>query len=61
MTVISLMAAELDRKLQERGIFSLGRAECEAIVTRLLALPAELGNTKPMTKEDADEISRRST
>lgn len=61
MIVIALMAAELNRQLLKRGFPALAVADCEAIVTRLLALPAEIGNTMAMTKQEADEISRRST
>ena len=37
MTVFAIMAAILDRELQERGVFSIGRADFEAIIRRVVS------------------------
>lgn len=35
-SAFTIMGAALDRELQDRGIFSLGRGDCEAIITRVI-------------------------
>ena len=44
MTVLAIMAAILDRELQERAVFSIGRADCEAIIRRVVGDTAALAN-----------------
>lgn len=36
MTVLALMAQALDQELQARGIFSVGAADCEEIMSSVL-------------------------
>ena len=54
-TVIALMAAALDDELQSRGVFSIGRTECEKIMTKVLERSSEVarrierGEAKPST------------
>jgi hypothetical protein len=38
------MASILDRELPERGVFSIGRADCEAIFRRVVGDTAALAN-----------------
>lgn len=40
-TFVTLMATALDNELQNRGIFSIGRAECEEIMTRIIERSSE--------------------
>lgn len=47
-SVVSIMGQELDRELQDRGIFSLGRRDCEAIMARVIERTAAL---EPATRE----------
>jgi len=42
MSVVSVMAAILNDELQDRGIFSLTRHDCEAMVRRMIERTAEL-------------------
>ena len=42
MTVFAIMAAILDRELQARAVFSIGRADCEAIIRRVVSDTAAL-------------------
>ena len=54
MTVFASMAAILDRELQERAVFSIGGAECEAIIRRVVGDAAALTNeslTAPLNVE----------
>jgi hypothetical protein len=54
VTVFAIMAAILDRELQERGFFSIGRAVCEAIIRRVVGDTAALANeslTAPLNFE----------
>lgn len=44
MTVFAIMAAILDRELQERAVFSIGSADREAIVRRVVGDTAALAN-----------------
>ncbi len=44
MTVFAIMAGILDRELQERGVFSIGRADCEAIIRRVVGNGTALAN-----------------
>lgn len=40
-TFVTLMATALDDELRNRGIFSIGRAECEKIMTRIIERSSE--------------------
>jgi hypothetical protein len=54
VTVFVIMAAILDRELQERDVFSIGGADCEAIIRRVVADGAALANeslTAPLKVE----------
>ena len=54
MTVFAIMAAILDRELQELAVFPIGRADCEAIIRRVVGDPAALANeslTAPLNVE----------
>jgi hypothetical protein len=42
MSVVAIMAATLDDELQDRGIFSLTRHDCEAMVRRMIERAAEI-------------------
>jgi hypothetical protein len=44
VTVFAIMAAILDRELQERGVFSIGRIDCEAIIRRVVGDTAALAD-----------------
>ena len=46
MTVFAIMAAILDRELQER-VLSIGGADCEAIIRRVVGDTAALAKRKP--------------
>jgi hypothetical protein len=41
MTALTLMAQALDQELQSRGIFSLGRSDCEAIIAAVVERTAK--------------------
>ena len=54
VTVFAIMAAILDRELQERGVFSIGCADCETIIRRVVGDTAALANeslTAPLNVE----------
>ena len=54
MTVFVIMAAILDRELQERAVFLIGRADCETIIRRVVGDTAALANeslTAPLNVE----------
>jgi hypothetical protein len=54
VTVFAIMAAILDRELQERAVFSIGRADCEAIIRSVVGDTAALANenlTAPLNVE----------
>jgi hypothetical protein len=54
VTVFAIMAAILDRELQERAVFSIGRADCEVIIRRVVGDTAALANeslTAPLNFE----------
>jgi hypothetical protein len=54
VTVFAIMATILDRELQERGVFSIDRADCEAIIRRVVGDTAALANesiTAPLNVE----------
>ena len=54
VTVFANMAAILDRELQERAVFAIGRADCEAIIRRVVGDTAALANeslTAPLNVE----------
>jgi hypothetical protein len=44
VTVFAIMAAILDRELQERGVFSIGRADCETIIRCVVGDTAALAD-----------------
>jgi hypothetical protein len=44
VTVFAIMAAILDRELQELAVFPIGRADCEAIIGRVVGHTAALAN-----------------
>ena len=54
MTVFAIMDAILDRELQDCAIYSIGRADCEAIIRRVICDTAALANeslTAPLNVE----------
>jgi len=54
VTVFAIMAAILDQELQERGVLSMGRADCEAIIHLVVGDTAALANeslTAPLNVE----------
>ena len=54
LTVFAIMAAILDRELQERAVFSIGSADYDAIIRRVVGDPAALANeslTAPLNVE----------
>jgi hypothetical protein len=44
VTAFAIMAATIDRELQERTVFSIGRADCEATIRRVFGDTAALAN-----------------
>ena len=42
VTVFAMTGAMLDRELQQRGVFSIGCADCEAIIRRVVSDTAAL-------------------
>jgi hypothetical protein len=60
MSIITILADALDKELQERGVFSLSRADCEAVITRVFQRTADTVNRQPLSEQEAEEISRRS-
>jgi hypothetical protein len=54
VTVFAIMAAIIDRELQERAVFSIGGIGCEAIIPRAVGDDAALANeslTAPLNVE----------
>ena len=54
MTVFAIVAVILDRELQECAVFSIGPADCEAIIRRVVGDTAALTNeslTAPLNVE----------
>jgi hypothetical protein len=51
VTVFAITAAIPDRALQERGVFSIGRADCEAIIRRVVSDTAAEILTVPLNVE----------
>jgi hypothetical protein len=52
VTLFAIMAAILDRELRERGVFSIGRADCEAIIRRVVGDTVALESlTAPLNVE----------
>jgi hypothetical protein len=52
------MATILDRELQERAVFSIGRADCETIIRRVVSRTAALANeslTAPLNVETIEQ------
>ena len=47
MTVFAIVAVILDRELQECAVFSIGRADCEAIIRRVVGDTAGAHQRKP--------------
>jgi hypothetical protein len=58
VTVFAIMAAILDRELQERGVFSIGRADCEAIIRRVVGDTAALANESLKASLKVEMIER---
>jgi len=57
MSVVSVMAAILNDELQDRGIFSLSRKDCKAIVRRMIERTADLAaevTVKALARPDQD-------
>lgn len=59
--VSSIMAAILADELRERQIVDLGTPICEEIILSLFEKTADHANTRPMTDQEASDISKRST
>ena len=57
MTVFAIMAAILDRELQERGVFSIGRADWEAII-QIVSDTAALANESLTTPLNVEMIEQ---
>ncbi len=61
MFVITAMAHNLRRELHARGIISLGRADCEAIIAAVVTNTAELAKaletkiSRPTAPEEAGQ------
>jgi hypothetical protein len=53
MTAITIMADKLDRELQERGIFGVGRDDCLRIVRDMIDHASEVAEQAP-TVETSD-------
>jgi hypothetical protein len=51
MTVVTLMATALDQELQARGIFSLSRADCEAVMQAVLARGGKIAAGLPEVRK----------
>lgn len=47
MTVVTLMATALDQELQARGIFSLSRQDCEAVMQAVIARGGQIAAALP--------------
>ena len=58
MTVFAIMAAILDRELQERAVFAIVRADCEAIIRRVVGDPAALANESLTAPLDVEMIEQ---
>lgn len=58
MTVFAITAAMLNRELQERGVFSIGRADWEAIV-RIVSDTAALANGNLTTPLNVEMIKQQ--
>jgi len=58
VTVFAIMAAILDRELQERGVFSIGRTDCEVIIRRVVGDTAALANESQKASLKVEMIER---
>jgi hypothetical protein len=58
MSVISLMGHALDQELQRRGIFSIGRKDCDEIIAVVIQRTAKL--EPPIRAQTAREPDQRS-
>ena len=58
MTVFAIMAAILDQELQERGVLSMGRADCEAIIRRVVGDTTALANDSLTAPVDVEMIEQ---
>jgi hypothetical protein len=56
----SLMGEALDYELRALGLASPGAAVCSEIISRVFTRFAELARQRPLTVEEAEEISKRS-
>jgi hypothetical protein len=59
-TVVTLMAAALQRELFARGVKAFPLFDCEAIISVVLEKSAKAGDTAP-TRAQAEDLIRRST
>jgi hypothetical protein len=50
----------LDQELKERGIASPGATICGEIIRRVFERAAEIANRRPLTADEAEEITKRS-
>lgn len=58
MTVFAIMAAILDRELRERGVVSIGRADCEAIIRRVVGDTAALAHERLVAQLNVEMIEQ---
>ena len=58
MTVFAIMVAILDRELQKRAVFSIGRADWEAII-RIVSDTAALANGNLTTPLNVEMIKQQ--
>jgi len=57
VTAFAIMATILDRELQERAVFSIGGADCEAIIRRVVSgtALADESLTAPLNVETIEQ------
>lgn len=60
MTAIILMAKALDTELQKYDVF-LTRTDCEAIIAAVLEKSANAANTARLTRQQAEDLTKRWT
>lgn len=56
--VFAIKAAMIDRELQKRGAFSIGRTDCEAIIRRVIDDSATLVNESLMAPRNREMIEQ---
>lgn len=59
MTNLSTMAAILHRDLTARGVKHLCEADCEAILARMFEVYTHTMRERPLTREEAEDLTRR--